>query len=109
MDQNSLFASGLGLASPWKVISSGLEPDETGNLSLCLKIEVGPDSKLPCPHCGKLCLLRDHEVKRWRHLSFWQHPTYLVAKVPWVECPEHGVGLVPVPWSPDGSGFKLMP
>lgn len=33
----------------------------------------------------RVCPLYDHEVKRWRHLNFWQHATYLSAKVPRVE------------------------
>ena len=47
-----------------------------------MSIEPEPGAKLPCPCCGEPCALYDHEVKRWRHLNFWQHATYLSARVP---------------------------
>ena len=108
MDQNSLFEAGLGLEAPWKVTGSGLERDQSGKMFLCLEIEVQPGSKLPCPCCGKLCPLYDHQLKRWRHLNFWQHATYLSARVPRTDCPEHGVKHAEVPWARAGSGFTLM-
>ena len=52
--------------------------------------------------------MHDTVEKRWRHLDFWQHRTELVARVPRVECSEHGVLLTTVPWARPGSGFTLM-
>jgi transposase len=69
---------------------------------------VEPGSLMPCPCCGKLCALYDAELKRWRHLNFWQHATYLSARVPRVECPQHQVRQVKVPWARPESGFTLM-
>ena len=108
MDQNMLFMAGLGLSAPWKVVRSGLEDGTGGTKFLYIDIEVEPGSKMPCPCCGKLCPLYDHEVKRWRHLNFWQHATYLSARVPRVNCPEHHVLQVDVPWARPQSGFTLM-
>lgn len=108
MDQNTLFMMGLGLSAPWKVVRSGLEDSGAGAKILYVDIEVEPGSTMPCPCCGKLCPLYDHEVKRWRHLNFWQHATYLSARVPRVQCPEHRVRQVDVPWARPESGFTLM-
>ncbi len=108
MDQNMLFMVGLGLSAPWKVVRSGLEDGAGGTKFLYIDIEVEPGSKMPCPCCGKPCPLYDHEVKRWRHLNFWQHATYLSARVPRVDCPEHHVVQVDVPWARPQSGFTLM-
>ena len=49
-----------------------------------------------------------HEEKRWRHLDFFEHQAFLVARVPRVDCAEHGVHLVAVPWARPGSGFTLL-
>ena len=87
MNQNTLFAGVLGLRVPWKLVGSELEAAGEGTKFLYLDIEVEPGAKMACPYCGKLCALDDHEVKRWRHLNFWQHATYLSAGVPRVECP----------------------
>lgn len=108
MNQNMLFEVGLGLCAPWKVVRSGLEEGGEGNKFLYVDIEVEAGSRMPCPCCGKLCPIYDHEVKRWRHLNFWQHATYLSARVPRVECPEHRVRQVDVPWARPESGFTLM-
>ena len=108
MDQNNLFTLAPGLNSPWKVVRSGLEDGGAGNKFLYVDIEVEAGAQMPCPVCAQLCPLYDHEVKRWRHLNFWQHPTYLSARVPRVRCPQHQVKQVGVPWARPESGFTLM-
>lgn len=108
MNQNTLFGAALGLAAPWKVVRSGLEEGGEEAKFLYVDIEVEAGVAMPCPCCGKLCPLYDHEIKRWRHLNFWQHATYLSAKVPRVECAEHRVRQVAVPWARAESGFTLM-
>ena len=108
MDQNMLFTLALGLNSPWKVVRSGLEGGGAESKFLYVDIEVETGAQMPCPVCAQPCPLYDHEVKRWRHLNFWQHPTYLSARVPRVRCPEHQVKQVRVPWARPDSGFTLM-
>ena len=108
MDQNELFTMGLGLIAPWKVVQSGLEAGDAGTKVLFVEIDFAAGAKLPCPTCGKACAVYDSETKRWRHMNFWQHATYLSARVPRVECGEHGVLQVQTPWARAGSGFTLM-
>lgn len=108
MDQNDLFAMGLGLAAPWKVIRSGLEECDAKSKILYVDIDFEDGSRFACPSCGKACAVYDSEVKRWRHMNFWQHATYLSARVPRVRCEEHQVRQVEVPWARAGSGFTLM-
>jgi transposase len=108
MDQNNLFEMGLGLATPWKVVRSGLEQCSAESKILYVDIDFENGSKFPCPCCGQPCAVYDSEVKRWRHMNFWQHSTYLSARVPRVECLEHKVRQVEVPWARAGSGFTLM-
>jgi transposase len=108
MEQNELFAMGLGLEKPWKVVRSGLEDSGEGTKILYVDIDFADGEKFACPSCGKRCTVYDSEVKRWRHMNFWQHSTYLSARVPRVECPDHKVKQVTVPWARAGSGFTLM-
>ena len=108
MDQNNLFEIGLGLAAPWKVVRSGLEECSAQSKILYVDIDFENGSKFPCPCCEKPCAVYDSEVKRWRHMNFWQHATYLSARVPRVGCPEHKVRQVEVPWARAESGFTLM-
>ena len=44
----------------------------------------------------------------WRHLNFFEHHCYLTAPVPRVNCPEHGVKRIQVPWAREGSSFTLL-
>ncbi len=108
MDQNELFAIGLGLTAPWKVVRSGFEDSGAGSRILYVDIDFDAGSKFPCPTCGKPCSVYDSEVKRWRHMNFWQHATFLNARVPRIECPEHKVRQAGVPWARTESGFTLM-
>src|SRR5215203_4785919 len=94
MDQNDLFALGLSLTAPWKVVRSGLEECDGQAKILYVDIDFESGSKFACPVCGKPCPTHDSEVKRWRHMNFWQHSTYLSARVPRIECPEHKVRQV---------------
>jgi len=108
MDQNNLFAVGLGLDVPWKVVRSGLEDSSGAAKILYVDIDFEEGSKFPCPECRQPCAVYDSEVKRWRHMNFWQHATFLSARVPRVECPAHKVRAVSVPWARAGSGFTSM-
>jgi transposase len=108
MDQNNLFEIGLGLAAPWKVVRSGLEQCGEQSKILYVDIDFEVGSKFSCPICGQPSAVYDSEVKRWRHMNFWQHATYLSARVPRVECREHKVRQVQVPWARAESGFTLM-
>jgi transposase len=108
MDQNELFGVALGLSAPWQVTRSGLEASGPEGRILYVDIDFKEGGKLACPRCGRPCAVYDSEVKRWRHLNFWQHATYLSARVPRVECPEHKVHQVEVPWARPGSGFTVL-
>jgi transposase len=108
MDQNNLFQVALGLGTPWKVVRSGLEEGGEETKILYVDIDFENGAEFPCPCCGKPCSVYDSEVKRWRHMNFWQHATYLSARVPRVECLEDKVRQVEVPWARPESGFTLL-
>ncbi|MEK6246623.1 MAG: ISL3 family transposase, partial [Planctomycetales bacterium] len=61
-----------------------------------------------CPKCGVECPGYDRRQRSWRHLDTCQLKTILVAEVPRISCPEHGVITVQVPWSEPGSGFTAL-
>ena len=104
----TVFGAALGLVPPWQVVS--VEFDE-----LLGRVEIGLDfprgSRFACPEPGcanRVCPVHDTMEKRWRHLDFFQHEAYLIARVPRVDCALHGVRLVRVPWARPGSGFTLL-
>jgi transposase len=105
MRDRELYATILGLSAPWKVVDVDLEPDQQ---MVDVHVEAAGVRRLPCPECAEPCPKRDHRVRRWRHLDTCQYRTTLVAKVPRVECPTHGVLQVKVPWAETGSRFTAL-
>jgi transposase len=102
----ALFSAALGLTPPWEVVSVAFDP---AGKRLDLGLDFPRGATFCCPECGRSGLkARDTERKTWRHMNFWQHETYLSARVPRVECPEHKVRLVAVPWARERSGFTLL-
>jgi transposase len=109
MDTRDLFQAALGLTPPWQVSDVSFEKDEeTGGAQLQIHVDFPRGSRFPCPECGKPCSVHDTAERRWRHLNFFEHHTYLHARVPRTRCGEHGVETVPVPWAREGSGFTLL-
>lgn len=101
-----LFRVALGLDEPW-VISRVEFSDERNQLDLWLDFPAG--SKFACPQCGRPGVGAYDSIERtWRHLNFFQHKTFLHARQPRIECPDHGVKTVEVPWARRRAGFTLL-
>jgi len=106
MHDVDLFQAALGLEEPWEVV--GVEFD-AAERRLDLRIDFPKGARFACPECGRAgCPVHDTEPHTWRHLNFFQHEAYLHARVPRVDCPEHGVKQVQVPWARGRSDFTLL-
>ncbi len=106
MKENILFQQALGLQPPWEVQSVEFDA-ERKRLDICLDFPRG--SSFTCPDCSKSDVKAyDTVQKTWRHLNFFQHETYISARIPRVQCEQCGIHLVEVPWARPGSGFTLL-
>jgi transposase len=94
----------LGIEDPWLVEDVELDREQ-GEVRVVLRHRPG---RLECPECGARCAGYDSRPRRWRHLDTCQFRTILVAPVPRVECPEHGVHQIKVPWGEPGSRFTAL-
>lgn len=101
----SLFERALNLEPPWMV--KRIDFDEPQRI-LTVAIDFSKGSLFPCPKCGTPSKAYDTSEKQWRHLNFFQYACYLTARVPRVECLEHGILQVEVPWSRSGADFTLL-
>ena len=102
MRDTDLLQMALGLTPPWQVSSSDFDPQQR---RLDIKIDFTRGSTFSCPGCGQNDVKAyDTEEKTWRHLNFFQHETYLTARVPRVQCDKCGIRLIGVPWARSGSG-----
>ena len=96
----------LGLSSPWMVSNIDLDIE---NLRLSIDISIPRGVKLPCPICANLCSKEDHREKRsWRHLDSMQFETIITCRVPRINCREHGIKTVNVPWADNYSRFTTL-
>lgn len=105
MRDKHLYQQILGIESPWQVID--VELDSVGR-EVRVYIEQRSVTALACPQCGKGCSCYDHRRREWRHLDTCQFKTILVADIPRVKCPDHGVHQISVPWAEPGSGFTAL-
>lgn len=63
----------------------------------------------PCPECGAMMPLYDHAPERtWRHLDSCQFMTFLHAGPPRINCKDHGVRQVALPWAEEKARFTVL-
>ena len=129
MRDTKLYQQVLGLSAPWSVGRVALKVDER---RVDVWVEHRRGAKWRCPLCEaawqeaasqagasqvagssgpspKTRSCRDHaEERMWRHLDTCQFQTYLHARIPRVDCPEHGVVNASVPWAEARSRFTLL-
>ena len=104
---SSTLEAALGLTTPWKITKDKFSPEEK-RLDIWIDFETG--STFSCPVCGaEGAKAYDTQERTWRHLNFFQHETYLHARVPRVECSKGcGIKTVEVPWARMRSGFTAL-
>lgn len=105
MRDKELYARILGVEAPWQVREVDLQL-QAGEVSVYL--EIDERESLRCPVCGKESSGYDSRERRWRHLDTCQYRTIVVAQVPRIRCPEHGVRQISIVWCEPGSRFTAL-
>ena len=100
-----LFAKALGVSEPWFV--DGVDFDE-GERRLTVRIDFRRGSRFAHAGDDGAHPVHDTQIKRYRHLNFFQHECLLEVRVPRVRLPDRRVALVKPPWSGRLSGFTLL-
>jgi transposase len=107
MDASSLLSLGLGLEPPWQLVGQHVDTSKTPH-EVYLEISSDRGALYPCPVCGVLCKAHDFKEFTWRHLNLFQHHCYVTARLPRVDCPDHGIKRINAPWAREGSRFTLL-
>ena len=106
MQDKQLYQQILGLAEPWFVEQVELD---VARQRVDIRVNHRPDAKWSCPKCNEEAALYDHvEERTWRHLDTCQFQTVVHARIPRVNCGEHGVLRASVPWAEQRSRFTLL-
>ena len=104
MEDRQLYAQILGISRPWHVTAVEFER-EAGEVRVFVALRT---TNRCCPDCKEPSPGYDERERRWRHLDTCQYRTILVANIPRVNCPEHGVRQLDVPWAEEGSRFTAL-
>lgn len=108
MNSKELFSLALNLQAPWYIKDITLEKEHSkifGRLTIHIDFEKGALFTLSDGHSYSAY---DTELKTWKHLNFFEHECFIVARVPRVKDKENKVHTVQVPWARPGSGFTLL-
>lgn len=105
MDQLSLYDQILGLTAPWHTTSVDL--DER-NEQVSVTVKFDHSSAISCPVCNKHARIYDFRQRSWRHLDTCQFKTVITADVPRIECSEHSVQTLQVPWADQSSHYSKL-
>lgn len=102
MQGRDIYAQIMGIRHPWTVVDVKTDAERK---EVVVEVAAAFDAEFACMACGKVCPRYDARPRRWRHLDTCQYKTIVAADVPRVECKEHGVQQVLVPWAEAGSRF----
>lgn len=106
VNDRKLYEPILGIPQPWYVEEVALRLDG-GEIQVRVHGTAAVETET-CPECGKACVRYDTNERRWRHLDTCQYRTILIATVPRIDCDEHGVKQVRVPWAEERSRFTAL-
>ena len=101
-----LYRQLLGIEAPWGVQRVDLSVAEQ---TVAVVVGHARGVRWPCPVCARPLSVYDHSEQRaWRHLDSCGFTTWLKARPPRVDCPEHGVRQVALPWAEPHSRFTAL-
>ena len=108
MDTNVIFAAALGITEPWYVESVNFH-SESKKLEIYLNFKKGAHF----PYFNEDGSIESNSAydtveKRWRHLNFFQHECYLIARVPRIKNKAGKIQTYTPDWSGLSNGFTLL-
>ena len=109
MELEKLFASALGIVSPWKIVAVEFNSKDK-RMDIRVDFERGATFEYEDMSTGekKSYKAYDKLEKQWRHLNFFEHACYLTAKVPRIKPKDGGIKMILPPWSGVVYGFTML-
>ena len=105
MNQTQLFEAALGITAPWYV--QGVDFD-AARRELTIAVDFVAGTRFSYPGVVGEHPVHDTQIKRLRHLNFFQHECFLEVRVPRVRLPDGSVRLVQPDWMGKLDGFTLL-
>jgi transposase len=105
MMTNQLFSAALGIQSPWSVKEVNFDEAKK---QLTIQVDFSAGTRFAYPGEPGTHPVYDSQIKRLRHLNFFQHECFLEVRVPRVSLPDGKVRLVEPEWVGKLDGFTLL-
>ena len=81
----------LGLADPpGRLVGQRVDTSKAPH-EVFLEVTADRGAEYSCRVCGVLCKAHDFQEFTWRHINLFQHHCYVTARLPRMDCPEHGI------------------
>jgi transposase len=103
--QNQLFEAALGITKPWYV--NGVDFD-AAKKTLTISVDFVAGTRFPAPGVAGVHPVHDTQIKRLRHLNFFQHECFLDVRTPRLKLPDGKVVLFEPDWFGKLAGFTLL-
>jgi transposase len=103
--QNKLFETALGIDKPWHV--TGVDFD-AADKTLTIGVDFVVGTRFAAAGVAGLHPVHDTQIKRLRHLNFFQHECFLEVRTPRVKLPDGRVVLIEPDWFGKLAGFTLL-
>ncbi len=109
LNTNSLFEQALNVKNPWFIKNIDFD-EKKKRLDIFIDFTKG---SLFHYENNDLEIVGEYKAydtlnKTWRHLNFFEHETYLHARVPRVKIADNKFRKIKVPWEGVNSGFTLL-
>jgi transposase len=102
---NQLFESALGITAPWYVQAVDFDAAQR---QLTIAVDFVAGTRFAYAGVAGEHPVHDTQIKRLRHLNFFQHECFLQVRVPRVRLPDGSVRLVEPGWVGQLNGFTLL-
>src|ERR1700687_4305054 len=102
---NQLFEAALGIKAPWYV--QGVDFD-AAKRQLTIAVDFGAGSRFALAGFAGEHPVHDTQIKRLRHLNFFQHECYLEVRTPRLRLPDGLVRLADPEWFGQLAGCALL-
>lgn len=105
MDMSKLFEAALHIEQPWFISGVNFSAEQK---RLEIKIDFTRGTEFKLPGIAGEHKAYDTVEKSWRHLNFFEHECYLIARIPRVKTPDDKLHTVDPSWSGFLNGFTLL-
>ena len=100
-----IFEAALGIKKPWFIQTVDFD---SAKHQLTIGVDFVAGTKFACFGVSGEHPVHDTQIKRLRHLNFFQHECYLEVRTPRVRLPDGSVRLVEADWVGKLDGFTLL-